>query len=214
MHYFRGNWGAPFVLAFMVLLLASAAESSMGSSAEADGVAVYAFYSLAIGVVLQIASYIRYGEARGEEQDYSLPPPGVFHWTRRRALAVGVVALVAVGAGAAVLYPRYSTSGVTSSQTYPRLTLSVGFVEAISEPDGSTVVSFGINAAGGSQPYNFTARWGDDFTQSVDTGVFLRTFAQSGSIPSSALVSVASSDGQVASIEVDVSNSTGTTFHG
>ena len=214
MHYFRDNWGAPLVLAFMILLLASSAESSAGSSAVADDVAVCAFCSLAIGVVLQIASYIRSGESRGEEQDYDLPPPASFHWTGRRVLALGVVALVAVGAGAVLLYPRSSMSGVTSSQTYPRLTLSVGFVEAISEPDGSTVVSFGMNAAGGSPPYNFTARWGDNFTQSVVTGVFLRTFAQSGNLPSSAFVSVASSDGQVASMEVSISNSTGTTFHG
>lgn len=59
--YLKENWGAPFVLAFIALLIASAVLLSGGNSDSANGIAVYAFYALVIGVVLQIASYVKYG---------------------------------------------------------------------------------------------------------------------------------------------------------
>lgn len=61
MRYFRENWGAPFVLAFILLLATAALILSAGNSGSANDVAVYAFCALVLGVALQIASYVKYG---------------------------------------------------------------------------------------------------------------------------------------------------------
>ena len=58
--YTLSNWGSPFVLAFIVLLLASAVILSEGQSDLANTLAIYAFYALVIGVVLQIVSSVEY----------------------------------------------------------------------------------------------------------------------------------------------------------
>ena len=59
--YLRGNWGAPFILAFMIMLLAAAGYLCYGLESTANEVAVYAYYSLVIGVVLQFICYLKYG---------------------------------------------------------------------------------------------------------------------------------------------------------
>ena len=59
-NYFRENWGAPFVIAFMILLLTAAYYLSIGDEGFANELAVYAYYNLVIGVILQLVSYIRY----------------------------------------------------------------------------------------------------------------------------------------------------------
>ena len=65
LNYLRENWGAPFVVGFQVLLLSCAGLLIQGNSGLADEVAVYAYYLLVVGVVLQLVSYLRYG--RGED---------------------------------------------------------------------------------------------------------------------------------------------------
>ena len=62
MTYFRQNMGAPFVIVFQILLLFCAALLIWGYSNLANEVAVYAYYSLVVGVVLQLVSFIRHGE--------------------------------------------------------------------------------------------------------------------------------------------------------
>lgn len=57
--YLKENWGAPFVIAFILLLIASAVELSIGLSGTANNIAIYAFYFLVAGVVLQTASYVK-----------------------------------------------------------------------------------------------------------------------------------------------------------
>jgi hypothetical protein len=52
--YSKENWGAPFVLVFMGLLLAAAVCLVSGLEWWANEVAVYAYYSLVMGVVLQL----------------------------------------------------------------------------------------------------------------------------------------------------------------
>jgi hypothetical protein len=59
LNYLKENWGAPFIVAFMVLLTISAGMLASGNEAVANGVAVYAYYSLVVGVVLQLAAFIR-----------------------------------------------------------------------------------------------------------------------------------------------------------
>jgi len=58
--YVKENWGSPFIIAFMLLLLSAAAFLSAGLSSQADALAVYAFYALVAGVVLQFVCFLKY----------------------------------------------------------------------------------------------------------------------------------------------------------
>jgi hypothetical protein len=58
--YIEENWGSPFIVGFMLLLIATAISLSEGLSTLADSVSIYAFYALVAGVFLQIASYLKY----------------------------------------------------------------------------------------------------------------------------------------------------------
>jgi hypothetical protein len=60
--YLKENWGAPFIVVFMVLLMGSAGLLASGLEDVANMVAVYAYYSLVIGVVLQLICYLKYGK--------------------------------------------------------------------------------------------------------------------------------------------------------
>jgi len=64
--YFRENLGAPFVIAFQVMLLLCAFLLIRGYSALANEVAVYAYYSLVVGVVLQLICFMKYREKSAE----------------------------------------------------------------------------------------------------------------------------------------------------
>jgi len=59
-NYLKENWGAPFIIVFMILLIIAAGYLAIGNEGFANDIAVYAYYSLVIGVVLQLASYIKY----------------------------------------------------------------------------------------------------------------------------------------------------------
>ena len=64
--YVKENWGAPFVVGFMALLMAAAVFLIMEFSVLAEEVAVYAYYSLVVGVVLQLACFLKYRKGEGE----------------------------------------------------------------------------------------------------------------------------------------------------
>lgn len=81
MRYFRQNIGVPFVIVFQILLLSCAvllnygypnltdtAVVISGYPNFADKVAVYAYCSLVIGVVLQLVSFLRHGEGVEETE--------------------------------------------------------------------------------------------------------------------------------------------------
>jgi heme/copper-type cytochrome/quinol oxidase subunit 4 len=57
--YLRLNWGAPYIVGFMLLLLSAAASLSVGSESLADLLAVYAYYFLVAGVVLQLVCFLK-----------------------------------------------------------------------------------------------------------------------------------------------------------
>ena len=57
--YVIKNWGSPFLVGFMALLIGSAVYSPT-SLYFADTLSVYAFYALAFGVVLQLACFLKY----------------------------------------------------------------------------------------------------------------------------------------------------------
>jgi hypothetical protein len=64
-NYLTENWGAPFIIAFMILLTVSAGMLTSGNEAVANEVAIYAYYSLVVGVVLQLAAFIRDERRKG-----------------------------------------------------------------------------------------------------------------------------------------------------
>ncbi len=57
--YLKNNYGAPFIIVFMALLIYAAIYLAYGKKAIADQLAVYAYYMLVIGVIGQIIAYIR-----------------------------------------------------------------------------------------------------------------------------------------------------------
>jgi hypothetical protein len=64
--YVKENWGAPFVVGFMALLMVAAVSLLMDFVVLANEVAVYAYYALVVGVVLQLACFLKYRKKEGE----------------------------------------------------------------------------------------------------------------------------------------------------
>ncbi|MDG7045655.1 MAG: hypothetical protein JRN32_02410 [Nitrososphaerota archaeon] len=54
--YLKSNYGVPFVVAFIVLLVAAAVFESLGTGGIANTLAEYAYFAIVIGVVLQVIS--------------------------------------------------------------------------------------------------------------------------------------------------------------
>jgi hypothetical protein len=197
--YLRENWGAPFVLAFMVLLLASAAELSYGLTDAANNTAVYAFYALVLGVALQVAAYVRYGPGEEEgTQEVATPPshPPRPPWDgRKKVLAISVAAVVLLSAGAAVYLESAPIQTVVFHQTYPALTARVAYTVAFKEPNGTVIVGVGVSVNGGDLPYRFVATWSDGVVQSNALGGFDRAIGNQ-TVPTSVKITVTSADGQ------------------
>lgn len=57
--YLKENLGTTLIIAFMILLILSAVFLLMGKESYANIVAVYSYYSLIIGVFLQLISFLR-----------------------------------------------------------------------------------------------------------------------------------------------------------
>jgi len=53
-------------MGFMLLLSVAAASLSMGLAGFADGVAVYAYYALLVGIILQLVCFLKYDKRSGE----------------------------------------------------------------------------------------------------------------------------------------------------
>jgi hypothetical protein len=65
--YVQENWGSPFIMGFIFLLVGAAVSLSLGLSYFADSIAVYAFCALVIGVVLQFVCFLKYGKKSEED---------------------------------------------------------------------------------------------------------------------------------------------------
>jgi len=61
LRYLKKNPGAPFIIAFQVMLITCAVLLAYGQEAMANNIAIYAFYSLVIGVILQFIAFLKYG---------------------------------------------------------------------------------------------------------------------------------------------------------
>jgi hypothetical protein len=64
--YVRENWGAPFVLGFMLFLSAAAVLLSIGLDDVANGLAISGYYALVFGVVLQLVSFLKHRKKDGQ----------------------------------------------------------------------------------------------------------------------------------------------------
>jgi heme/copper-type cytochrome/quinol oxidase subunit 4 len=64
--YFRENWGAPFITGFMIILLVAASSMAMGLESLANELAIYAYYALVVGVVLQLVCFLKYNKRNGQ----------------------------------------------------------------------------------------------------------------------------------------------------
>jgi low affinity Fe/Cu permease len=58
-NYVKENWGSPFIVGFMLLLIVAAISLSAGLSSFANTFALYAYYALAAGVFLQLAGFAK-----------------------------------------------------------------------------------------------------------------------------------------------------------
>jgi hypothetical protein len=61
--YVKGNWGYPFIAGFIVLLFTAAVLLAVDWTSVAEFTATCAYFSLAIGVILQL---VRLGKNRAE----------------------------------------------------------------------------------------------------------------------------------------------------
>ncbi len=68
--YVKENWGSPFIVGFMLLLLSAAVSLSSGLSYLADAIAVYAYYALVAGVILQLACFLKYRKKINEAEAF------------------------------------------------------------------------------------------------------------------------------------------------
>jgi hypothetical protein len=204
--YFAENWGAPFIVAFILLLVASALELSLGSSDFANSLAVYAFYCLVIGVGLQVASYVRYGEGKGEPpvlkpRRTSIPRMRVPSKLRKMLI---VAAAVWILAGTAFVYRTVEPLPPTTTihSTTSPLSIRISFARSVNEPDGTVVAAFGVSVSGSTPPYTIDARWSDGLSQSNANGVFSRSFSANQSVIDTAEVVVLDSNGMNATLSV------------
>ena len=67
--YVRENWGAPFIVGFMLLLIVAAASLPVGLADIANETANFAYYALVAGVALQLACFLKYNK-RNSEKNY------------------------------------------------------------------------------------------------------------------------------------------------
>lgn len=69
--YVRENWGAPFIMGFILLLIIAATSLSIGLVTLADEIAVYAYYALVVGVVGQLICCLKFNKRNGEKNNES-----------------------------------------------------------------------------------------------------------------------------------------------
>jgi len=63
----KENWGLPFTGAFTILLIAAAFCLSANLPLIANTIAVYAFYAIFVGIVLQLLCFVKYRKTGATE---------------------------------------------------------------------------------------------------------------------------------------------------
>ena len=64
--YVKANWGSPFIMGFMLLLVAADVLLSLEMSFLANAIAIFAFYALIAGVVLQLVCFVKMPKRNGD----------------------------------------------------------------------------------------------------------------------------------------------------
>jgi hypothetical protein len=67
--YLKENWGSPFIVAFILFLISAAGFLSIGSVSLADNIAVYSYYALVAGILMQLVSFLKYRWKNDHEVD-------------------------------------------------------------------------------------------------------------------------------------------------
>ncbi len=197
------------------MIILSAIELGIGSANFSNQLALDGFYFLVIGIVLQIISSLTYGNAIADNASSDLPRK--IESTRRFKIMVSIAAIavlsistIGIYSGAitnnASLLTGYTTisSPTTSRSTHTGFQASAFFSKILPEPQNESLVTFGIVATGGSPPYEYEAVWSDGVTQSNNYGTFSRTIQSGVAIPSSATVTVTSSNGKNVTFVVQI----------
>jgi len=60
--YVRENWGVPFILAFMALLIVAAVSLSASLTSLANDFSICSYCSLVVGIILQFVCFLKYGK--------------------------------------------------------------------------------------------------------------------------------------------------------
>ena len=126
----RYNWGFAFVLAFMILLVWAAVNLSIGIVNLANTLATFGFFALIVGLVLQIVSYVKYGNKSYPDESTTLPVSNRFESSRRfKILAVATIISVTVG----IIGIQYFSSeipiiGIPTTTAQLVITTTVGVV--------------------------------------------------------------------------------------
>jgi len=143
----------------MILIISSAIYLSLGFENYSNLCATLGFYSLAVGVFLQIASYLVYGNIQYIEQSPAVPPVKRFEFTRKYKIIAIIVTVSFLSAGVAVLsvpasiIPVLPIEVTSSSSTQTSLHASIFLSKVLPEPENQTLVAFGVNPNGASPPY-------------------------------------------------------------
>ncbi len=67
--YFGENWGAPFVIVFMVSLIAAVVLLILGLPLTAEKVADFAYFTLVIGAALQLVCLLKDSNMKKTRQE-------------------------------------------------------------------------------------------------------------------------------------------------
>jgi len=60
--YLRENPGAPFIIAFQVMLIVCAVLLAVGNETVANELTIYAFYCLVAGIIIQFIVFLKHGD--------------------------------------------------------------------------------------------------------------------------------------------------------
>src|SRR5579872_7190947 len=205
--FLKYNWGGAFILAFMVLIIASAVYLNFRFTEESNQLASLGFYSLIFGIILQIASNLVFGNKK-----YSVDPTTQyqtdFKFPRKYKILGAVCIIVIISfASVLILYPTSVTPIIqnlvtSSTESTASFHASIFFANVIPEPENQTLLAFGVNANGAPAPYIFKVMWSDGFTQTNDVGTFSRTISSGQLIPTFATVTITSANNKSISITV------------
>ena len=67
--FMRLNWGAPFIVLFLLFLIGTGVCSSIGLSSLADSLSIFAYYLLIAGIALQFFCFLKYRKRPDDSRD-------------------------------------------------------------------------------------------------------------------------------------------------